>query len=96
MLTSLQGIAKKAQGQKRYRFRNLYGMLNEALLTESWREIKKHAAYGVDQIRARRTMLTFRSFLVIRCELVGSWVRHRSIQECPRRGGCDVAAGTGA
>jgi RNA-directed DNA polymerase len=53
MPTSLQGIAKKAQSQKRYRFRNLYGMLNEELLTESWREIKKHAAYGVDQISAR-------------------------------------------
>jgi RNA-directed DNA polymerase len=53
MPTSLQGIAKKAQSQKQYRFRNLYGMLNEELLTESWREIKKHAASGVDQISAR-------------------------------------------
>jgi retron-type reverse transcriptase len=53
MPTSLPGIAKKAQSQKQYRFRNLYGMLNEELLTESWREIKKHAAYGVDQIRAQ-------------------------------------------
>jgi RNA-directed DNA polymerase len=53
MPTSLQGIAKKAQSQKRYRFRNLYGMLNEELLRESWREIKKHAASGVDQISAQ-------------------------------------------
>ena len=53
MPTSLQGIAKKAQRQKRYRFRNLYGMLNEELLTESWCEIKKHAAYGVDEISAQ-------------------------------------------
>ena len=53
MPTSLQGIAKKAQSQKRYRFRNLYGMLDEERLTESWREIKKHAAYGVDQISAQ-------------------------------------------
>jgi RNA-directed DNA polymerase len=53
MPTSLQGIAKKAQSQKRYRFRNLYGMLNEELLRESWREIKKHAAAGVDQISAQ-------------------------------------------
>ena len=53
MPTSLQGIAKKAQSQKRYRFRNLYGMLDEELLKESWREIKKHAAYGVDQISAQ-------------------------------------------
>ena len=53
MPTSLQGIAEKAQSQKQYRFRNLYGMLNEELLTESWREIKKHAASGVDQISAQ-------------------------------------------
>jgi RNA-directed DNA polymerase len=53
MPTSLQGIAEKAHRQKQYRFRNLYGMLNEGLLTESWREIKKHAAYGVDQISAQ-------------------------------------------
>ncbi len=53
MPTSLQGIAKKAQSQKRYRFRNLYGMLKEELLTESWREIKKSAASGVDQISAQ-------------------------------------------
>ena len=53
MPTSLQGIAEKAQRQKQYRFRNLYGMLNEELLTESWREIKKSAASGVDQISAQ-------------------------------------------
>jgi len=53
MPTSLQGIAMKAQSQKRYRFRNLYGMLNEELLRESWRAIKKHAAYGVDEISAQ-------------------------------------------
>jgi len=53
MPTSLQGIATKAQEQQQYRFRNLYGMLNEELLRESWREIKKHAAYGVDQISAQ-------------------------------------------
>jgi group II intron reverse transcriptase/maturase len=53
MPTSLQGIAKKAQSQKKYRFRNLYGMLTEERLKESWREIKTHAAAGVDQISAQ-------------------------------------------
>jgi RNA-directed DNA polymerase len=53
MPTSLQGIAEKAHSQKQYRFRNLYGMLNEELLKESWGEIKKHAASGVDQISAQ-------------------------------------------
>jgi hypothetical protein len=28
-------------------------MLKDELLKESWREIKKHAAYGVDQISAQ-------------------------------------------
>jgi RNA-directed DNA polymerase len=53
MQTALQGIAEKAQSQKRYRVRNRYGMLNEELLKESWREIKTHAASGVDQISAQ-------------------------------------------
>ncbi len=50
--TSLQGIAKKAESQKDYRFRNLYGMLNEELLRDSWRMIRKEAAYGVDKVGA--------------------------------------------
>lgn len=51
--TSLQGIAEKAKSQEKYRFRNLYGMLNEELLQDCWRDIRKDAAYGVDQVSAR-------------------------------------------
>ena len=50
MQTSLRGIAKKAQEQKRHRFGNLYEMLNEEFLLDSWRHIRKDAAYGVDQV----------------------------------------------
>jgi len=50
--TSLQGIAKKAERQKGYRFRNLYGMLDEEMLKDSWRSIRKDAAHGVDGISA--------------------------------------------
>jgi RNA-directed DNA polymerase len=53
MPTSLQGIAEKAHSQKRYRLRNLYGRLDEERRKESGREIKKHAASGVDQINAQ-------------------------------------------
>ena len=53
MPTSLQGIAKKAKSQKRYRFRNLYGLLNEGMLWECWRDIRKDAAWGVDRVGAR-------------------------------------------
>jgi RNA-directed DNA polymerase len=50
--TSLLGIAKKAESDKRYRFRNLYRELNEALLLDSWRLLRKDAAVGVDQVSA--------------------------------------------
>jgi len=50
--TSLQGIANKAARQKGYRFRNLYGMLNEEMLLDSWRYIRKDAASGVDEVSA--------------------------------------------
>ena len=52
MRTSLEGIAKKAKEQPKYRFRNLAAMLDEEFLKESWRDIKKNAAYGVDKISA--------------------------------------------
>jgi RNA-directed DNA polymerase len=51
--TSLQGIAKKAASQPKYRFRNLYGMLDEEMLLDSWRFIRKDAAYGVDRVSAQ-------------------------------------------
>jgi group II intron reverse transcriptase/maturase len=50
--TSLQAIANKAGSQPGYRFRNLYGMLNEAMLKDSWQYIRKDAAYGVDRVSA--------------------------------------------
>ena len=53
MQTSLRGIARKAQEQKKHRFGNLYEMLNEEFLHDCWRYIKKDAAYGVDRVSAR-------------------------------------------
>ena len=53
MPTSLQGRAQKAESQKGYRFRNLYGMLNEDFLKQCWRDIRKDAASGVDQVSAQ-------------------------------------------
>jgi RNA-directed DNA polymerase len=50
--TSLRAIAKKAGEQPGYRFRNLYGMLNEAMLKDSWQYIRKEAAYGEDRVSA--------------------------------------------
>ena len=53
MPTSLQGLAQKAASQKGYRFRNLYGMLNEDFLKPCWRDIRQDAAAGVDQVSAQ-------------------------------------------
>ena len=51
--TSLQGIANKARKEPKHRFRNLYGMLNEGFLLESWSWVRKNAASGVDGVSAR-------------------------------------------
>jgi len=51
--TSLRGIANKAQRDKKHRFRNLYGMLNEDFLLESWRGIRKGAASGIDGVSGK-------------------------------------------
>ena len=53
MPTSLQGRAKKAESQQGYRFRNLYGMLDEDFLKQCWRDLRKDAASGVDQVNAQ-------------------------------------------
>jgi len=51
--TSLQAIAKKASEQPGYRFRNLFGMLNEEMLKDSWQFIRKNAASGVYRVSAK-------------------------------------------
>jgi RNA-directed DNA polymerase len=51
--TSLRGIAKRAVREKQHRFGNLYELLNEEMLLDSWRLIRKDAAYGVDGVSAR-------------------------------------------
>jgi len=51
--TSLQGLANKAASQPNYRFRNLYGLLNEDLLLDSWALVRQDAALGVDRVSAQ-------------------------------------------
>ncbi len=51
--TFLQAIARKATSHKKHRFRDLYRLLNEELLQDCWRAIRKDAAYGVDQVSAQ-------------------------------------------
>ena len=51
--TILHAIANKASEQPEYRFRNLFGLLNEEMLKNSWQFIRKNAASGVDGISAK-------------------------------------------
>ncbi len=51
--TYLQAIANKAKSHPKYRFRNLYGMLNEEMIHDCWRFIRKDAAFGVDRVSAQ-------------------------------------------
>lgn len=50
--TSLRGIATKAKANAKHRFQNLYGCLNAELLNQSWQELNKNAASGVDKVTA--------------------------------------------
>lgn len=50
MQTSLQGIAKKAKLNKKHQFRDLYRLLNEENLLDSWSYLNSKAASGVDRI----------------------------------------------
>ncbi len=47
MQTSLRGIAERAKSPKKYRFENLYSLLNESNLRDCFYDLKKKAAPGV-------------------------------------------------
>jgi RNA-directed DNA polymerase len=50
MQTILQAIARKAKSDKNYRFRNLYRLVNEEALIDSWEWLNRKAAPGVDKV----------------------------------------------
>lgn len=50
MQTSLHGIAEAARQHKRKRFRSLYSCFNRVLLEQSYRELNKDAAAGIDGV----------------------------------------------
>ena len=50
MQTSLHGIAEAAKRNRRRRFQSLYSCFNRVLLEESYRELNKNAAAGVDGV----------------------------------------------
>jgi hypothetical protein len=46
------GNSEEGSEREAYRFRNLYRELNEELLRDSWRLLRKDAALGVDRVSA--------------------------------------------
>ena len=50
MQTSLRGIADRARRDRKARFGNLYGLLNDANLRECFYQLRKDAAPGVDKV----------------------------------------------
>lgn len=61
MKTSLQAITYKAQRERRYRFRNLYTMLNRVNLEDSFHLMNRQAAPGVDGVTMRQYRREFSS-----------------------------------
>jgi group II intron reverse transcriptase/maturase len=51
--TSLQGIANKAKEDKKYRFCDLYRLINKVSLMDAWYDLNKKAASGVDRVTAK-------------------------------------------
>ncbi len=51
--TSLRGIAQKAKRNPKYRFRNLYHLLNINHLKQAWKRLNKKASAGVDKVSAK-------------------------------------------
>ncbi len=50
MKTTLLSIAIKAHTHPKHRFQNLYGMLDSEFLTQSWGQLNKQAAAGIDGV----------------------------------------------
>lgn len=53
MQISLWGIARKSKQNKKYKFGNLYGLINKQALHTAWKEINRSAAAGIDKITAK-------------------------------------------
>ncbi|MES9819098.1 MAG: reverse transcriptase domain-containing protein [Candidatus Thiodiazotropha sp.] len=54
MTTALQAVAYKAQTHPRHIFQNLSSLLDEDLIFESWGQLKKNVAPGIDNVDAER------------------------------------------
>ena len=76
MTTTLNTIAFKAQTHPKHRFQNLYGLLNTDSLYQSWGQLNKKAAPGIDGI----TMPKYQDKLIENIDRLG----HQLKQKCYR------------
>lgn len=53
MQTSLEGIANKARRNQEHRFQDLFRLLNEEYLTDTYAKLNKSSAPGVDRVTTR-------------------------------------------
>lgn len=53
MRTSLRGIAYKARVERKHRFQNLIGMIDEQCLIETFDKLNKESAPGIDRVTIR-------------------------------------------
>ena len=94
--TSLRGIANKAKANKQHRFQDLYRCLNKSLLQESWKDLKKDAASGVDKVTAAEYLENLDSNLETLVErLKSKRYRAKLVRRCyiPKENGKERALG---
>jgi len=74
MTTELHNIAFKARSHPRHRFQNLYGLLNSDLLYQSWGQLNKQSAPGIDGI----TSSVYEAGLVENIQRLAEQLRQKS------------------
>ena len=73
MITELNAITFKSQRHPKHRFQNLYGLLREDFLYQSWGQLNKQAAAGIDGI----TMPAYQQQLVGNITRLSDALKHK-------------------
>jgi retron-type reverse transcriptase len=71
--TELEATAFKAQTHPKHKFQNLYGLLNSGRLYQSWGELNKRSAAGVDGVKP----LTYRQYLTNNITRLSESLKHK-------------------
>ena len=93
MKTELNTIAFKARSHPGHRFQNLYGLLDADLLYQSWGQLNKQAAAGIDGV----SIPAYRASLPENINRLDAALRSKRYRAAPiKRVGQWKAAATGA